>query len=144
VSAAARPPRLRLIGGAAPDRQSPASARALMIEVKAFDEPVVGLRESLKAIRSAAPATRGEVRVLSAEQLRAVLAWERLTLLRAIHKTRPRSVNELARTVNRTPPAVNEDLRLLAQYGLVQLATTRGRAKAPEVPYREIQVRIEM
>ena len=144
MSAAARPPRLRLIGGAAADRQPAASPRTLVIEVKAFDEPVEGLRESLKAMRSPAPATRGEVRVLSAEQLRAVLAWERLTLLRAIHKRRPRSVSELARVVNRTPPAVNEDLRLLAQYGLVQLATTRGRAKTPEVPYREIQVRIEM
>lgn len=61
-----------------------------------------------------------------------------LTLLEAIAEHDPDSIRELARTVDRHPPEVTENVTELADYGLIELEAD-GRAKRPTVWYDEIE-----
>ncbi|MGQ3413635.1 HVO_A0114 family putative DNA-binding protein [Natrinema sp. LN54] len=64
-----------------------------------------------------------------------------LELLEAIADHEPESIRELARTVDRHPPEVTDNVTELADYGLVDLEEN-GRAKRPVVWYDEIDVDI--
>ena len=120
------------------------AGRTVVLRVQAFDDPAEALKASLRT-RRAGTSDPGP-RSLSVEQARGVLTWPRLSLLRAIRKTRPRSVAALARTLNRGPAGVQEDLRFLESIGLVRLGSPGGRSRVrvPEVPYRDIQLSIEV
>jgi predicted transcriptional regulator len=60
-------------------------------------------------------------------------------LLEAIAEHEPASIRELARTVDRHPPEVTENVHELADYGLISLEES-GRAKRPRLWYDEIEV----
>ncbi|WP_254533511.1 helix-turn-helix domain-containing protein [Natrinema gelatinilyticum] len=62
-----------------------------------------------------------------------------LKLLEAIADHEPDSIRELARTVDRHPPEVTDNINELADYGLVELEQN-GRAKRPIVWYDEIDI----
>jgi predicted transcriptional regulator len=62
-----------------------------------------------------------------------------LELLYAIAEHEPDSIRELARLVDRHPPEVTDNVRELADLGLVELVD-EGRAKRPTVWYDEIAV----
>lgn len=62
-----------------------------------------------------------------------------LELLSAIAETEPESIRELARTVDRHPPEVTDNVHELADYGLINLVD-RGRAKQPQLWYDEIEI----
>jgi len=62
-----------------------------------------------------------------------------LELLEAIAEHEPASIRELARTVDRHPPEVTENVHELADYGLISLEES-GRAKRPRLWYDEIEV----
>ncbi|OAQ53681.1 hypothetical protein HTG_05325 [Natrinema mahii] len=64
-----------------------------------------------------------------------------LELLEAIADHEPESIRELARSVDRHPPEVTDNVTELADYGLVDLEDN-GRAKRPVVWYDEIDVDI--
>jgi predicted transcriptional regulator len=55
-----------------------------------------------------------------------------LELLEAIAEHEPASIRELARTVDRHPPEVTENVHELADYGLISLEES-GRAKRPRL-----------
>lgn len=82
----------------------------------------------------------------SVEELRRVLTERRLDLLLAIARHHPGSVRELAELTGRDYKNVSEDIALLEQIGLVKMEERGGRggAKAPVVPYDEIQVTIDL
>jgi predicted transcriptional regulator len=82
----------------------------------------------------------------SLEDLRKILTPKRLDLLVAILHHRPGSVTKLARLVRRDLKNVSDDLALLHGLGLVEFATgeTHGNARAPIVPYDEIDVTIDL
>jgi len=61
-----------------------------------------------------------------------------LELLEAIVEHEPTSIRELARTVDRHPPEVTENVHELADYGLIELEV-EGRAKRPTVWYDEFE-----
>ncbi|MFW5978216.1 MAG: helix-turn-helix domain-containing protein [Halohasta sp.] len=62
-----------------------------------------------------------------------------LELLEAITTHEPESIRELARTVDRHPPEVLDNINELVDYGLVELLE-EGRSKRPVVWYDEITV----
>ncbi len=62
-----------------------------------------------------------------------------LELLEAITTHKPGSIRELARTVDRHPPEVLDNINELVDYGLVELVE-EGRSKRPIVWYDEISV----
>ncbi len=75
------------------------------------------------------------------EAFRKAITPRRLELLNVIKTTRPGSINELASLVHRDIKNVAEDMKLLAQVGLLEIKEVQNRM-APEVDYDEIDVRI--
>ncbi len=62
-----------------------------------------------------------------------------LELLEAIAEHEPDSIRDLARTVDRHPPEVTENVNELADYGLIAVEE-EGRAKRPRLWYDEIEI----
>lgn len=62
-----------------------------------------------------------------------------LELLEAIAEHEPDSIRELARLVDRHPPEVTENVRELADYGVITLEE-HGQAKRPRLWYDEIEI----
>jgi predicted transcriptional regulator len=132
-----KPPRLRAIAGG-----RAATARTLVLEVRAFDDPTAAMQASVKALRGPQSTTRA-VSVATAREL---LTDQRVHLLRVIRKERPASVAELARLVGRTAEAVKVDLELLAHGGVVtfESLTTKSQVRAPRVAYDRVEIRLEL
>lgn len=122
-------------------------ARTLTIQVKPEHEALEGFRDTFKALEAGRRVRRREgVYFSSLEAARALLTRNRLALLRVVRARRPRSISELARTVNRDLKNVQEDLRILEQYGLIRMTTGRSTGKrvtkAPQALFREIALKI--
>lgn len=66
-----------------------------------------------------------------------------LELLEAIVEDQPGSIRELARTVDRHPPAVHKHVTELAEHGVVELVDD-GRAKRPTVWYDELRIDVPL
>lgn len=75
------------------------------------------------------------------ESFRKAITPRRIELLKVIKTTRPGSINELASLAHRNIKNVAEDIKLLAQVGLLEIKEEHNRL-APEVDYDEIDVRI--
>lgn len=72
----------------------------------------------------------------SVEQMRSLLTRERDRLLKVLQTERPRSIYGLAKLLRRSQSAVQEDVTLLATYGLVRLApgVENGRRVLQPIP----------
>ena len=104
-------------------------------------------RRAFRTAESDRRVTRREgVYFTSIEAARNLLTPSRLALLRAIRTTQPRSIYELAKTLERDFKNVQEDLRILERYGLVRMTRRRGhgarRARVPEALFGEIALKI--
>ena len=75
------------------------------------------------------------------EAFRKAITPRRLELLNIIKVTRPGSINELAMLAHRNIKNVDEDMKFLAQVGLLEIKEVQNRV-APQVDYDEIDVRI--
>jgi len=122
-------------------------AKTLTIEIKSTEEALEGFRKTFKALETGQRVTRHEgVYFTSIEAARNLLTRSRLALLRAIRAQHPGSIYELAKTVNRDLKNVQQDLRILQDYGLVRMTpvrrTGKRRAKVPEAPFDEIALKI--
>jgi predicted transcriptional regulator len=122
-------------------------AKALTLKIKPLDEALEGFRETFKALEGGRRVSRREgVYFTSIEAVRNLLTPNRLALLRVIRKQRPGSIYELSKIVKRDLKNVQEDLRLLEEYGLVRM--TKGRSagrrvvKVPEALFSEIALKI--
>src|SRR5687767_11849873 len=73
------------------------------------------------------------------ETLGRVITGARLELLSAIRINKPKSIQALARLVNRNFKNVYQDVRLLADFGLIEIQKVGpGRATAPKAKFTEI------
>jgi len=122
-------------------------AKTLTIEIKSMDEALKGFRKTFKALEGGRRVARHEgVYFTSIQAARNLLTRNRLALLRAIRTTHPGSIYELAQTVRRDLKNVQEDLRILEEYGLIRMipASRAGkrRVKIPEARFDEIALRI--
>jgi len=108
-----------------------------------------GIHSSLdKSVETGEALERGEhvceeagVYFTDIEAFRKAITPRRLELLNIIKTNEPDSINDLASLAGRNIKNVSEDMRLLRQVGLLQIAQVKNRM-APRVDYDEIDVRI--
>ena len=122
------------------------------MKLKKIDIGIKGLEESLQDFARAWKALESGKRVKlekgiyfdSIDDMRSVLTNNRLLILKAIRKHRPKSVYELAKHLRRDLKNVNQDLRLLLDIGLVTLEATEIDRKRliPQVDYKKIVLEI--
>jgi predicted transcriptional regulator len=124
------------------------------MKVKKIDIVIKGLRESLKDFAEtwkkleAGKKVKKEEGIYfdSIDTMRAVLTDKRLSILKAIREHKPKSVYELAKLLERDLKNVNQDLKLLADIGLVTLekAETDKKRMIPHVDYSKILLEISV
>jgi len=120
-----------------------------MMKTKRIKIGFKDMRAALKDfVETGEAVTRGEeikeeagVYFTNIEAFRKAITPRRLELLNIIKATRPGSINELASLARRNIKNVAEDMKLLAQVGLLEIKEVQNRM-APEVDYDEIDVRI--
>jgi predicted transcriptional regulator len=107
----------------------------LVIEV-ASDDPLGDLRADVDRMEAGAdvPARIS----LQPETLRRLITPRRLELIEAMMDSPPESIKDLAARVDRSYPAVHEDVDLLADLGVV-VFQREGRANRPVIPYDRIE-----
>jgi predicted transcriptional regulator len=76
--------------------------------------------------------------------LRAVLTERRIELLRSIMDEPPESLRALADRLGRGQKQINDDVHLLAEYGIVHFEDGSGRARKPRVPYETVRIELEL
>lgn len=122
-------------------------AKTLTIRIKSTEQALRDFGETFKAVVAKRRVRRKEgVYFTSIDAARNLLTPNRLALVRAIRKERPKSIYALAKAVGRDMKNVQDDLRILEEYGLVRLAAGRGsgkrRARTPEALFDEITLKI--
>lgn len=120
--------------------------KTVTFTIEPFAESLKRFKKTFAAVRAGQPVERQEiVGFTSLEAARNFLTRERLALLRLIKARQPNSIYELAKMTNRDLKNVQEDVRILEQHGLVQIAQhSRGsrKVKVPRVPFEEIMLKI--
>jgi predicted transcriptional regulator len=122
-------------------------AKTLRIKIKSVGEGLEEFRGVFKAVQAGRRVRRRDgVYFTSIEAARNLLTPNRLALLRAVRSGRPGSIYELAKLVDRDLKNVQEDLRLLARYGLVRMANGKGsgkrRVRVPHAVFDQIELKI--
>lgn len=122
------------------------------MKVRKIDIGIKGLKESLKDFAEtwkkleAGKKVRKEEGIYfdSIDTMRAVLTNNRLLILKIIRERKPNSVYELAKMLDRDLKNVNQDLKLLAEVGLVTLEKIEDDKKRviPHVDYGKILLEI--
>src|SRR3989304_5656235 len=96
------------------------------IGIKRVEDSLKDFAEARKKVETRKKVTKEEgVYFESIDDMRAVLTNNRLMILKAIRENKPKSVYELSKILRRNLKNVNEDLRLLAEIGLVTLEATK-------------------
>jgi predicted transcriptional regulator len=115
------------------------------IGIKRLEDSLKDFTETWKSVKIGKKMRKEEgIYFESIDDMRAVLTNNRLAILRAIRENKPKSVYELSKMLGRHLKNVNQDLKLLADIGLVSLEairTDRQRIR-PHVDYRKIRLEI--
>ncbi len=122
-------------------------ARTLTIHIKPVGDALEDFRRTFMALEAGGKVTPQKgIYFASVEAVRTLLTPTRLALLRAIRARHPGSVYELAGQLKRDLKNVQQDLRLLEEYGLVRLTKSRRvgkrRVKVPRAPFDAIALKI--
>ena len=115
------------------------------IGIKRLEDSLKDFAETWKSVRTGKKVRKEEgIYFESIDDMRAVLTNNRLAILRAIRENKPKSVYELSKMLGRNLKNVNEDLKLLAEIGLVTLEATKTDRKriTPHVDYGKITLEI--
>lgn len=71
-----------------------------------------------------------KVLIIDAEILSKILTPARMELIKAIRKKKPQTIGELCKAVGRSKESVSRDLKVLHNYGILDLIKN-GKAKKP-------------
>ena len=123
--------------------------KTLTIRIKSIDDALEDFRKSFRAAEAGHRGARREgIYFTSIEAARNLLTPSRLALLRVIRHHRPSSIYELAKIVERDLKNVQDDLKLLKQYGLVTMTKGRGvgkrQIKTPRSAFGHIALKIAL
>ncbi|MBI4767181.1 MAG: helix-turn-helix domain-containing protein [Deltaproteobacteria bacterium] len=122
------------------------------MKIKKIDIGIKGLKESLtdfaetwKKLEAGERVKKEEgIYFESVDAMRAVLNNKRLLILKTIKEKEPGSVYELAKLLNRDLKNISQDIKLLAEVGLVTLEKIEKEKKriVPHVDYSKILLEI--
>ena len=115
------------------------------IGIKRLKDSLRDFAETWKSVESGKKVRKEKgIYFESIDDMRSVLTNNRLAILRAIRENKPKSVYELSKMLGRNLKNVNEDLKLLAEMGLVTLEATKKDRKriTPHVDYTKITLEI--
>jgi len=115
------------------------------IGIKRLKDSLRDFAETWKSVESGKRVRKEEgIYFESIDDMRLVLTNNRLAILRAIRENKPKSVYELSKILGRNLKNVNQDLKLLAEIGLVTLEATKKDRKriTPHVDYTKITLEI--
>ena len=115
------------------------------IGIKRLKDSLRDFAETWKSVESGKRVRKEEgIYFESIDDMRSVLTNNRLAILRVIRENKPKSVYELSKMLGRNLKNVNEDLKLLAEIGLVTLEATKKDRKriTPHVDYTKITLEI--
>jgi predicted transcriptional regulator len=120
--------------------------KTAIFTIEPFADSLDRFKEAFKAVQAGRHVEPQKiVGFASLEAARNFLTRERLALLHTIRNRHPGSIYELAKMTGRDLKNVQEDVRILEQHGLVQIAKRpRGsrKVKVPRVLFEEIALRI--
>ncbi len=122
------------------------------MKIKKIDIGIKGLKESLndfaatwKKLEAGKKVKKEEgIYFESVDAMRAALTNKRLLILKTIKEKEPGSVYELAKLLNRDQKNISQDIKLLAEVGLVTLEKIEKEKKriVPHVDYSKILLEI--
>ncbi len=122
------------------------------MKIKKIDIGIKGLKESLgdfaatwKKLEAGKRVKKEEgIYFESVDAMRSVLTNKRLLILKTIKEKEPGSVYELAKLLNRDLKNISQDIKLLAEVGLVTLEKIEKEKKRiiPHVDYSKILLEI--
>jgi predicted transcriptional regulator len=109
--------------------------KRVTIGIRSTEDVLAEAATTIKAV-AAGKAVKPQRRRLfftSPEALRRFLTPKRVALIRLIRQQRPSSINELATLAHRDFKRVYEDVKALAETGLLELTQENGRKMTPRV-----------
>ncbi len=115
--------------------------RNIKISIKSDAELFNEVSEVTKKLESGKKVKKHEgISFESLDAMRKVLTGKRLEILKTIKREHPQSIYELAKLLNRDNKNTFNDVRILAEMGLIELKKTKnGRERTtPEVTYDRI------
>ena len=118
--------------------------KKVKIGIKSIEEVLRDTGEVMKKIErgeKVKPVKEPEVYFTSFEAFRKALTPKRLELLRLIKTKNPSSINELARIAKRDVKNITDDVKYLAQIGLVVKKET-NRKTTPVIAYDKLLLEI--
>jgi predicted transcriptional regulator len=123
-------------------------AKNITIRIRSLDQGLDNFVETAEALlKDEAVKKQRGVYFENLDSFRKVLTEKRMTLLHAVKQHKPDTIHELARLLGRDIKNVSDDLKYLAELGLVSLdksAEGSGRKVAPRVKYEKIRLEIEI
>ena len=117
------------------------------IGIKSLEDSLKDFAETWKDLGAGEKVKKDEgIYFDSIDDMRSVLTNNRLLILKVIRERRPKSVYELSKILRRNLKNVNQDLKLLAEIGLVTLEKTEvdKRRITPHVDYTKIMLEISV
>ena len=117
------------------------------IGIKRLEDSLKEFAETWKSLKTGKMVRKEEgIYFESIDDMRAVLTNNRLAILRVIRENKPRSVYELSKMLGRNLKNVNQDIRMLADIGLVSLEATKTDRQRirPHVDYGKITLEIQV
>ena len=121
-------------------------AKNITIGIRSLDQGLDNFVEAAEALmRGESVRKQRGVYFENLDSFRKVLTEKRLTLLHAVKQEKPDTIHELARLLGRDVKNVSDDLKYLAELGLVSLdkgTGGSGRRVAPRVTYEKIRIEI--
>jgi predicted transcriptional regulator len=119
--------------------------KKIAIGIKGLKESLTDFAETWKKLEAGKGVKKEEgIYFESVDAMRSVLTNKRLLILKTIKEKEPGSVYELAKLLNRDQKNISQDIKLLAEVGLVTLEKTEKEKKRiiPHVDYSKILLEI--
>lgn len=121
-------------------------AKNITIGIRSLDQGLDNFVEAAEVLmRGESVRKQRGVYFENLDSFRKVLTEKRLALLHAVKQQKPDTIHELARLLGRDVKNVSDDLKYLAELGLVSLDKSTegsGRRVAPRVTYEKIRIEI--
>jgi predicted transcriptional regulator len=119
--------------------------KKIVVGIKGLKESLSDFAETWKKLEAGKRVKKEEgIYFESVDAMRSVLTNKRLLILKTIKEKEPGSVYELAKLLNRDLKNISQDIKLLAEVGLVTLEKVEKEKKriVPHVDYSKILLEI--